>query len=149
MSDDHANDCDLLVFREEDRRGAEPSEACPPNPFERYGLDPLAGPAHITERLRELAEDCEDELERAAIREAWEALTLHPRRRLELALDAHPESRPPLGRPPRPRRAVRRLGRGTRLPHLRHRRHLGRVRPAVVLLVEHGSTSFPPQVTPT
>lgn len=77
------------------------------NPFERYGLDPFAGPALITERLRELAEDCQDERERAAIREAWEALTLHPRRRLELALDAHPESRPPLGRPPRPRRRDR------------------------------------------
>jgi hypothetical protein len=77
------------------------------NPFERYGLDPFAGPARITERLRELAEDCEDEHERAAIREAWEALTLHPRRRLELALQAHPESRPALGRPPRPRRRAR------------------------------------------
>ena len=74
------------------------------NPFERYGLDPTAGPKAITARLRELAEDAEDELERARIREAWEALTMHPRRRLDLALQAHPESRAPLGRPPRPLR---------------------------------------------
>lgn len=77
------------------------------NPFERYGLDPFDGPAAITERMRELAEDAESEEERAAIREAWEALTLHPRRRLELALEAHPDSRPPLGRSPRPRRRGR------------------------------------------
>lgn len=77
------------------------------NPFERYGLDPMAGPAALTERLRELAEDATDELERAAIREAWEALMMHPRRRVELALEAHPESRAPVGRPPRPARRPR------------------------------------------
>lgn len=83
------------------------SERSLPNPFEQYGLDPFAGPTAITERLRELAEDAEDDRERAEIRDAWEALTLHPRRRLELALAAHPESRPPLGRSPRPRRRTR------------------------------------------
>lgn len=72
------------------------------NPYERYELDPLAGPGAITARLRELAEDAEDELVRARIREAWEALTMHPRRRLDLALRAHPESRADPGRPPRP-----------------------------------------------
>ena len=107
MSDDSISHCYYLGFRKKPLRGADPSRASSSNPFERYGLDPFAGPAHITERLRELAEDCEDELERAAIREAWEALTLHPRRRLELAIEAYPESRPPVGRPPRPRRRVR------------------------------------------
>ena len=64
------------------------------NPFERWDLDPLAGPQAITEALRERVEDATDEHERAAIREDWEALTLHPRRRVELALLAHPETRP-------------------------------------------------------
>lgn len=72
------------------------------NPYEAYDLDPSAGPEAITAKLRELAEDTDDELERARIREAWEALTMHPRRRLDLALQAHPETRPPVGRPPRP-----------------------------------------------
>ena len=72
------------------------------NPYEAYDLDPTAGPKAITAQLRELAEDTDDELERARIREAWEALTMHPRRRLDLALQAHPESREAPGRPPRP-----------------------------------------------
>lgn len=72
------------------------------NPFERYDLDPREGVAAITEALKEAIEDAETEAERQAIREAWQALTLHPRRRVELALQAHPETRPPLGRPPRP-----------------------------------------------
>ena len=46
------------------------------NPFERWDLDPLAGPQAITEALRERVEDATDEHERAAIREDWEALTL-------------------------------------------------------------------------
>ncbi|MBX3250244.1 MAG: hypothetical protein KF901_23910 [Myxococcales bacterium] len=78
-----------------------------PNPFERYGLDPMAGPAAITERLRELAEDAPDAQVAAEIREAWEALTLHPRRRVELALEAHPETRAPAPSPPRPARRPR------------------------------------------
>ena len=69
------------------------------NPFERYGIDPLAGPEGITERLRELIESS-PESERAAIRAAWEELTLHPLRRLRAALTAHPESRAPIGAPP-------------------------------------------------
>jgi hypothetical protein len=77
------------------------------NPFERFGLDPFAGPAAITERLRELTDDATSDEERESIRDAWESLTLHPRRRLELALEAHPESRAPLGRSPRPRRRAR------------------------------------------
>ena len=48
-----------------------------PNPYERYDIDPLGGPAAITERMRELAEDATDEAERKAIRAAWEELTLH------------------------------------------------------------------------
>jgi hypothetical protein len=69
------------------------------NPFERYGIDPMQGPAAITERMRELAEDASED-ERAEIRAAWEELTLHPLRRLHAAFGAHPETRPPLGAPP-------------------------------------------------
>jgi hypothetical protein len=70
------------------------------NPFERYGLDPRDGVAAITARLKELAEDAKDDAERDRIRAAWEELTLHPARRLRAALDAHPETRAPLGGPP-------------------------------------------------
>jgi len=70
------------------------------NPFERYDLDPTEGIQAITHRLKELAEDAKDDAERDRIRAAWEELTLHPARRLRAALDAHPESRPPLGAPP-------------------------------------------------
>jgi hypothetical protein len=70
------------------------------NPFERYGLDPRDGIAAITQRLKELAEDATDPAERDRIRAAWEELTLHPARRLRAALEAHPETRAPLGSPP-------------------------------------------------
>jgi hypothetical protein len=70
------------------------------NPFERYGLDPRDGIAAITQRLKELAEDATDPAERERIRAAWEELTLHPARRLRAALEAHPETRAPLGSPP-------------------------------------------------
>lgn len=70
------------------------------NPFERYGLDPRDGIAAITQRLKELAEDATDPKERERIRAAWEELTLHPARRLRAALEAHPETRAPLGAPP-------------------------------------------------
>ena len=74
------------------------------NPFERYGLDPREGVVAITQRLKELAEDAKTDAERSAIRAAWEELTLHPARRLRAAFDAHPETRAPLGSPPRLRR---------------------------------------------
>lgn len=67
------------------------------NPFERYGLDPRDGIVAITQRLKELAEDATTEAERDRIRAAWEELTLHPGRRLRAALNAHPETRAPLG----------------------------------------------------
>ena len=70
------------------------------NPFERYGLDPRDGIGVITQRLKELAEDATDPAERDRIRAAWEELTLHPARRLRAALEAHPETRAPLGSPP-------------------------------------------------
>ena len=70
------------------------------NPFERYGLDPREGVVAITQRLKELAEDAKTEAERDRIRAAWEELTLHPARRLRAALNAHPETRAPLGMPP-------------------------------------------------
>jgi len=70
------------------------------NPFERYGLDPREGIVAITRRLKELAEDATDPAERERIRAAWEELTLHPARRLHAALEAHPETRAPLGSPP-------------------------------------------------
>ncbi len=75
------------------------------NPFERWGIDPEQGPAAITERMRELIEDATDEATQKAIRAAWEALTLHPARRLTAALGAHPDSHGVLGAaPPRPPR---------------------------------------------
>lgn len=78
------------------------------NPFERYDLDPFGGIAAITARMRELVEEASTDAEREAVRAAWEELTLHPARRLTLALLAHPETRPPLGAaPPRPRRRPR------------------------------------------
>ena len=70
------------------------------NPFERYDLDPREGIVAITQRLKELAEDAKDDAERDRIRAAWEELTLHPARRLRAALNAHPETRAPLGSPP-------------------------------------------------
>ena len=70
------------------------------NPFERYDIDPLAGPAAITERLRELVEAADDDAERDALRAVWEELTTHPKRRLAHALDALPETRAALGTPP-------------------------------------------------
>jgi hypothetical protein len=66
------------------------------NPFERYDIDPMQGPAAITERMRELAEDA-DEPEREELRAVWEELTMHPRRRLQLALNAFPETRADVG----------------------------------------------------
>jgi hypothetical protein len=69
------------------------------NPFERFDIDPMHGPAAITERMRELAEEA-DETEREALREVWEDLTMHPRRRLLLALRAFPETRAEAGAPP-------------------------------------------------
>lgn len=74
------------------------------NPFERFDLDPRDGVEAITQRLKELAEDARTDEERNLVREAWEELTLHPARRLRAALFAHPESRPPVGRPPPPAR---------------------------------------------
>ena len=70
------------------------------NAFERYGLDPREGVVAITQRLKELAEDAKTDAERDQIRAAWEELTLHPARRLRAALNAHPETRAPLGSPP-------------------------------------------------
>ena len=61
------------------------------NPFERYDIDPSAGPAGITERFRELIDDVVSEEERNVLRKAWEQLTSHPERRVQLALLAHPK----------------------------------------------------------
>ncbi len=69
------------------------------NPFEEYDIDPMMGPSAITERMRELVEDA-DEMERDGLRAQWEDLTMHPRRRLQLALEAFPETRPPMGSAP-------------------------------------------------
>ncbi len=77
------------------------------NPYERWDIDPLGGPAAITERMRELVEDAPDEATRKAIRAAWEELTLHPARRLAAALGAHPDSHGPRGAPPPSPRAAR------------------------------------------
>lgn len=76
------------------------------NPYERWDIDPLGGPAAITERMRELAEDAPDEASRKAIRAAWEELTLHPARRLRAALTAHPDTHGHAGAPPAPPRVA-------------------------------------------
>ena len=65
------------------------------NPFERFDIDPMQGPTAITERLRELTEEA-DEAQREELRAVWEELTLHPRRRLQIALQAFPETRVPV-----------------------------------------------------
>jgi len=70
------------------------------NPFERYDIDPQQGATAITERMRELMAEAASDEERDALRAAWEELTMHPRRRLEVALAAFPETRPPVGSPP-------------------------------------------------
>jgi hypothetical protein len=69
------------------------------NPFEKYELDPRSGPQAITARFRELMTDARTEEEKAQLRAAWEALTLHPRDRLRAALQTWPEAREeiPLG----------------------------------------------------
>ncbi|MEM1416376.1 MAG: hypothetical protein AAGH15_15815 [Myxococcota bacterium] len=74
--------------------------------FVRYDLDPLADATELTERFRELVRDARDEDTRAALREAWETLTLHPERRLGAALRSPPETREPPGRAPRRARPV-------------------------------------------
>jgi hypothetical protein len=83
------------------------------NPFDKYDIDPRLGPTEITARFRDLISDAKTEEERAAVRAAWEDLTLHPRDRLEHALATWPEAREeiPLGvdeneRPPPPKIAV-------------------------------------------
>ncbi|MGF1470058.1 MAG: hypothetical protein ACFCGT_28390 [Sandaracinaceae bacterium] len=72
------------------------------NPFERFGIDPTGGPDEITAVLRARIEAASSEDERRALRQAWEELTFHPRRRLAAALRAHPDSgeAPPAGAPP-------------------------------------------------
>lgn len=69
------------------------------NPFERYDIDPREGTEAITARLRQLIDEA-DEDQRAELRAVWEELTLHPRTRLEAALDAFPETRPKPGSSP-------------------------------------------------
>lgn len=82
------------------------------NPFDRYDLDPSSPPQAITERFRELVLDA-NEAERDVLRAAWDALTLHPEGRVRAAFFVHPETRPPLGEPPR-----RRRGRPSEEPHV-------------------------------
>ena len=67
------------------------------NPFLRFGIDPSATLAEITERMRELAEDATEE-ERVELRTAWESLSRSPARRFELVLEAGPAV-PTLTRP--------------------------------------------------
>lgn len=74
------------------------------NPFERYDLDPNDGVEAITERMRELVLEADDDEARERIRAVWEELTMHPARRFRAALLAHPETRAPLGTPPLPTR---------------------------------------------
>lgn len=88
------------------------------NPFDRFELDPTSDLAAITDALRERAEEVTSDDERASIRAAWESLTLHPDTRLELALTAVPETRPPIGRAPRAPQLSREPGQSTASPGL-------------------------------
>jgi len=63
------------------------------NPFDRHDIDPLSTADEITERFRELIEDAK-EADRQGLRAAWEALTLHPRSRVGLALSTFVDSEP-------------------------------------------------------
>ena len=69
------------------------------NPFERYGLNPLASVEELTERLRNLIEDA-DESERGRLRAAWEELSLHPERRFAHISSTFVDPSPPLEIPP-------------------------------------------------
>ena len=109
------------------------------NPFERYGLDPRDGIVAITQRLKELAEDATDPAERDRIRAAWEELTLHPARRLRAALEAHPETRAPLGSPP-PLPRARANAQNTEL----ELRDLA-ARPSAVAALPASVTALPPE----
>ena len=75
------------------------------NLFDRWNLDPSAGPQAITERLRDAMEEA-DPPTAIELRRAWEELTMHPKRRIAEALSTFPETRPPIGRPPLPVRAT-------------------------------------------
>lgn len=70
------------------------------NPFLRFGLDPSASLAELTQRMRELAEDAND-AERAELRAAWELLSRSPARRFELVMEAGPAPEPIAGSPVR------------------------------------------------
>ena len=75
------------------------------NLFDRWDLDPSAGPQAITERLRDAMEEA-DPPTAIELRRAWEELTMHPKRRIAEALSTFPDTRPPIGRPPLPPRAT-------------------------------------------
>ena len=62
------------------------------NAFDVFDLDPSSTVAELTAILRERTELASTE-QRALLRDAWEELTLHPERRLLLALTAFPETR--------------------------------------------------------
>ncbi len=84
------------------------------NLFDRWDLDPSAGPQAITERLREAMEEA-DPPTAVLLRRAWEELTMHPKRRIAEALATFPETRPPVGRPPLPLRLPAKLPAGDEL----------------------------------
>lgn len=88
------------------------------NLFDRWDLDPSSGPQAITEQLRERLEEA-DAPTSIELRRAWEELTMHPKRRIAEALGTFPETRPPVGRPPRALAGAARLdlGEEARLVH--------------------------------
>lgn len=74
------------------------------NPFDDLGLDPLASPDELTERMRELVEDATTAAQKQALQDAWQDLTMNPRKRVRLALSTFVDSEPFLpSPPPRPR----------------------------------------------
>lgn len=70
------------------------------NPFDEHDLDPLASPDEITERMRELVEDATSPASKQALQDAWQDLTMNPRKRVRLALSTFVDMDPPAISPP-------------------------------------------------
>lgn len=88
------------------------------NPFDLHDLDPLSSPDEITERLRDLIEDAAPE-RRQELRQAWEDLTLHPKKRLTSALSTFVDLEAEVVERPRPARPATDREEGAPALHLR------------------------------
>lgn len=64
------------------------------NPFDDHDLDPLASPDEITERMRELVEDATTPASKQLLQDAWQDLTMNPKKRVRLALTTFVDMEP-------------------------------------------------------